>query len=78
MDTTVLTRNKAQLFPTTSHPILRSIIFEHEVSYVAIEKWFQSTALGLGNSLTALEQTKAKRMLYTWRDIFETDILRIR
>jgi len=76
--TTALTRNKAQLFPTTRCPILRSIVSEQEVSWNEITEWYQSTALRLGRGLTPSQQAKAKRMLYTWRDVFETDLLRIR
>ena len=77
MGTTVLTRNKAQLLPTTSRPILRSIVSKQDVSSDAVSKWYLSTALQLGRGLTVSEQAKVKRMLYSWRDVFKTDLLRI-
>ena len=78
MTTTALTRNKAQLFPTTHRPVKREIPNEALVGDKEIEDWFDSTSLPLGEQLTQRERSKAMRLLYTWRDIFETDILRIR
>ena len=78
LGTTALTRNKAQLFPTTRRPEMRHLIEEDEISFSAVDEWFASTALQLGTSLTDSEREKAKRLLYTWRDVFETDLLRIR
>jgi len=48
------------------------------VSEDDIEAWFSSTALQLGQHLKEEEATRAKRMLYTWRDVLETDLLRIK
>ena len=78
LGTMALTRNKAQLFPTTRRPALREIVAEAEVHITEIDRWFSSTALQLGDCLTPDQQSRAMRMLYTWRDIFETDLLRIR
>jgi len=36
------------------------------------------TALTLGDHLDKVQRSKAKRLLHTWKDIFETDLLRIR
>jgi len=57
---------------------MRHLIEEDEISFSAVDEWFASTALQLGTSLTDSEREKAKRLLYTWRDVFETDLLRIR
>ena len=57
---------------------MRSLIEEDEISFSAVEEWFASTALQLGSRLTDSERERAKRLLYTWRDVFETDLLRIR
>lgn len=78
LGTKALTRNKAQLFPTTRRPSTRSITSEDVASEMAIEEWFASTELHLGSHLKKEEASRAKRMLYTWRDVFETDLLRIR
>jgi len=78
LGTTALTRNKAQLFPTTRRPEMRNLISEDEISSTEVEEWFASTALQLGTSLSDTERERAKRLLYTWRDVFETDLLRIR
>ena len=78
MSTVPLTRNQAQLFPTTRRPIKRRIPSLEAVSEREIERWFQTTSLKLGEQLDEAQTSKAKRLLYTWRDIFETDLLRIR
>ena len=76
--TKALTRNKAQLFPTTRRPQRRSLASRETVSEADIEAWFGSTVLYLGIQLNSEEMIRAKRMLYTWRDVFETDLLWIR
>jgi len=76
--TKALTRNKAQLFPTTRRPQRRLLASREMASEAEIEAWFGSTALHLGIHLNTEEVIRAKRMLYTWRDVFETDLLRIR
>jgi len=78
LGTTALTRNKAQLFPTTRRPETRQIPTEDRVSQAVIEEWFATTSLQLGHQLSLHEQQSAKRLLYTWKDVFETDLLRIR
>ena len=70
-----LTRNKAQLFPTRRRPKLRTI---EAVDSPAVDQWFQNSGITIGNGLTAEQKIKAVRLLYTWRDVFETDLLRIR
>jgi len=78
LGTTALTRNKAQLFPTTRRPIRRQVPDSAMVSEAEVTNWFQTTALSLGDHLTSNQRAKAIRLLYTWRDVFETDLLRIR
>jgi len=65
MGTTALTRNKAQLFPTTRRPIQREIQGIELVAEDEVESWFNSTALRLGEHLDKLQRAKAKRLLYT-------------
>lgn len=69
-----LTRNKAQLFPTRRRPKLCTI---EAADSPAVDQWFQNSGITIGNGLTAEQQIKAVRLLYTWRDVFETDLLRI-
>jgi len=78
MATTALTRNKAQLFPTTRRPVIREIPDRALVGDETIEQWFRSTSLRLGAQLMTEEKARAMRMLYTWQDVFETDLLCIR
>src|SRR5205807_6584681 len=51
LGTTALTRNKAQLFPTSRRPVNREILNESIVSTADINTWFESTSLHLGASL---------------------------
>ena len=78
LETTALTRNKAQLFPTTRRPEKRLIPSEEVVSQAVIDEWFASTTLRVGIQLSSEEKWSARRLLYTWRDVFETDLLRIK
>ena len=78
LETTALTRNKAQLFHTTRRLEKRLIPPEEVVSQAVIDEWFASTALRVGIQLSLEEKRSARRLLYTWRDVFETHLLRIR
>ena len=76
--TSALTRNKAQLFPTTRRPQERQLVGIDEVQKGKIEEWFRGSQIRIGTQLTEKESWRAKAMLYTWRDIFETDLLKIK
>ena len=78
LSTTALTRNKAQLFPTTRRPQGRELVKADEGEKRKIEEWFGKSQIKLGTQLTAKESWRAKTLLYTWRDIFETDLLKIK
>jgi len=78
MVTITLTRNKAQLFPTTRQPIHGEIQGIEFVEEDEVESWFSSTGLRGGEHLDKRQRAKAKRLLYTWGDVFETDLVRIR
>ena len=65
LETTALTRNKAQLFPTTWRPEKRNLVSEDEIPSYRVEEWFASTALKLGTRLTEEQRSRAKRLLYT-------------
>ena len=43
-----------------------------------VETWFVSSGIRIGTQLTAEEALRAKRMLFTWKDVFEKDLLRIK
>ena len=70
-----LTRNKAQLFPTRRRPKLRALTTADPET---VEASFQARGISVGSGLTDIQRAKATNLLYTWRDIFETDLLRIR
>lgn len=65
LETTALTRNKAQLFPTTRRPEKRMIPTEDAVPQAVVDEWFTSTMLRVGIELSADEQQSARRLLYT-------------
>ena len=70
-----LTRNKAQLFPTQMRPRLRELA---SAEGAVMEEWFQGSGIVIDESLTKSQRSRAIRLFYTCRDIFETDLLRIR
>ena len=76
--TSALTRNKAQLFRTTRRPQERQLVEIDEVQKGKIEEWFRGSQIRIGTQLTEKESWRAKAMLYTWGDIFETDLLKIK
>lgn len=78
LGTTALTRNKGQLFPATRGPELGNVTPEDEVPASRVEEWFASTVLQVSSRLTDRESERGKRLLYTLRDVFERDLLRIR
>lgn len=66
-----LTRNKAQLFPTRRRPKLRALaVTDPEL----VESWFQASGISISSGLTSDQRARAGNLLYTWRDIFETDL----
>ena len=70
-----LTRNKAQLFPTRRRLKLREI---EKASPEAVQQWFERSRVTIADDMTDDQRRRALNLLYTWRDIFETDQLRIR
>lgn len=70
-----LTRNKGQLFPMWRRPKLRGLV---DAEPEDMAKWFQDSGIVIDNSLTGEQQSRAIHLFYTWRDVFETDLLRIR
>ena len=78
LSTTALTRNKAQLFPTTRRPQGRELVKADEGGKRKIQEWFGKSQIKVGTQLTVGESWRAKTLLYTWRDIFETDLLKIK
>ena len=70
-----LTRNKAQLFPTRRRPRMRTI---ENADLSTADQWFQGSGITIGDGLSEEQRAKAVHLFYTWRDVFETDLLRIR
>ena len=69
-----LTRNKAQLFPMKRRPKQRAL---SNASLDTIESWFQTSGISIRDTLTSSQMARAMALLYTWRDMVETDLLRI-
>jgi hypothetical protein len=66
---------KAQCFPTKRRPQLRPLSDETDD---IINSWFQTCGIHLFDGLSADESARARRLLYTWREVFESDMLKIR
>ena len=43
-----------------------------------IVEWFERSEICIGSALTVEQKERAQRLLYTWREVFETDLLCIR
>ena len=70
-----LTRNKAQLFPTRRRPKVHNI---EQADPAVVQDRFGNSGIPIGDGLTSSQREKVLNLLYTWRDLFETDLLRIR
>jgi hypothetical protein len=66
---------KAQCFPTKRRPVERAM---STVGDDVIDGWFQTCGVRVFEGLSAEETRKARRLLYTWRDVFESDMLKIK
>ena len=69
---------RAQLFPTTRRPATRHIATDISDSDTAVDAWFAQSDINVYAGLSKSEFRRVKRMLYTWRDVFEDDMLKIR
>jgi hypothetical protein len=65
----------AQCFPTKRRPQGRSLSSDSDA---AVDSWFEGCGVGLFDGLSAEQTRKARRLLYTWRDVFEADMLKIK
>ena len=70
-----LTTNKAQLFPTTRRPAPRALSDERQE---VMDEWVEKSGINVYTGLSENERKKANRLLYTWRDVFESNLLHIR
>ena len=70
-----LTVNKAQLFPTRRRPKKRelSVATQDEC-----DKWVKDSGVSIYEGLMQEEKDLAYRLVYTWRDVFEGDLLKIK
>ena len=69
---------QAQLFPTTRRLAARHIGTDQSASDMEVDGWFTQPDINVYARLSKLEFRRVKRMLYTWRDVFEDDMLKIR
>ena len=66
----------AEMFPTRRRPLLRAIDWSIPLS--TVDEFFTGSDISLGKHLTADQTLKAKYLLFCWKDVFETDLLRIK
>ena len=69
---------RAQLFPTTRRPATRHIATDISNSDTAVDAWFTQSDINVYAGRSKSEFRRVKRILYTWRDVFEDDMLKIR
>lgn len=70
-----LTTNKAQLFPTRRRPVRRKMSI---ASQEVCDQWVADKGINVYDGLTPEQKEKANRLVYTWKDVFESDLLKIR
>ena len=70
-----LTVNKAQLFPTRRRPVKREM---STASQAECDNWVKESGVSIYEGLTREEKDDANRLVYTWRDVFEGDLLKIK
>ena len=69
-----VTFNKAQTFPTDRRPMKRPMTTENET---VIHQWFKDSGISVGE-LDRGQRNQVERLLYTWKDIFTDDMLKIK
>jgi hypothetical protein len=67
--------NKARLFTTKRRPKLRTLSVEHPD---VMERWVLEKGIRIFEGLNAEQRAAANRLVFTWRDVFESDLLKIR
>ena len=70
-----LTVNKAQLFPTKRRPEKRKM---SDVPQAVCDQWVKDKGISIYEGLAPEEREAANRLVYTWKDVFESDLLKIR
>jgi hypothetical protein len=66
---------KAQCFPTKRRPQPRPL---SDATSAVIDDWFSSCSVRIFEGLSPHEASRARRLLYTWREVFEADMLKIK
>ena len=62
-------------FPTTRRPQARQLSGESEGT---IESWFNESGISIGSKVeTAEQRSRARRLLYTWKDCFAATVQEI-
>ena len=69
-----LTVNTAQLFPTRRRPLKREM---STASQAECDDWVKESGVSIYEGLTREEKDDANRLVNTWRDVFEGDLLKI-
>ena len=70
-----LTSNKAQLFPTRRRPERREL---SNAPQEVCDEWVRLKGVSIYEGLSPEKKQVANRLVYTWRDVFESDLLKIR
>jgi len=70
-----LTFNKAQTFPTYRRPIKRLKTNDPES---IVHDWYNASQISVSPEISEGQQEQVERLLYTWKDIFTDDMLKIK
>jgi hypothetical protein len=64
-------------FPTTRRPVDYHRRIDETTLDDDIESWFETSKIEVGKHLTPVERAKALRLLYSWKDLFCDDLLKL-
>jgi hypothetical protein len=65
----------AQSYPTKRRPALRELSLDPQDT---VDDWFAGSGIHIWEGLSLSESREARRLLYTWRHMFEDDICKIK
>ena len=70
-----LTNNKGEFFPTKRRPEKRMMF---DAPQAVCDQWVNDKGISIYEGLAPEEHEAAKRLVYTWKDVFESDLVKKR
>lgn len=61
-------------YPTTRRPIDYRREIDRDTPDAAIDEWFEASKITIGSKAFGTDIAEARRLLYTWKDLFASDV----